>query len=263
MNKKPTELPNLAIPPAESEVKCGMLNCARGSGLINSLEIPPISPGERFQRFMFAEKWINENPDLVRDLEQWSKDELIRSLLREIVGQSYDKHRAEIETVDDFREHLKAFLVLGEVLRKGTPDEQRLALDKWETERIARAGNNTKWVAEIASAAGATRVRINESPKIKAFKVREAILAEGRRKGVEHRKKTAAEKRAVLTKAIEDLFDTPAKPGWAWSNSEIAQFLLEGGHKYKKSTILQAVKREKAKSRRTRKMQLASKFPKR
>lgn len=57
-----------------------------------------------------------------------------------------------------------------------------------------------------------------------------------------NRTEKAAPKRATLDKAINDLFDTPEKPGWGMTNVQITTFLMQqGGYGYKKSVVLARV----------------------
>lgn len=88
--------------------------------------------------------------------------------------------------------------------------------------------------------------------KIQATEKRNEILDGGRQKGVEQRQKTAKENKTNLLKAISDLFDTPEKPGWNWTNNKISAFLKDKFQQYTEGTILQTVKREAARWRKTR-----------
>lgn len=57
------------------------------------------------------------------------------------------------------------------------------------------------------------------------------------------RTKEAALRRATLDKAINDLFDTPEKPGWGMTNDGITAYLMkQGGYGYEKTTVHERVK---------------------
>ncbi|MGH8580889.1 MAG: hypothetical protein ACREVK_12495 [Gammaproteobacteria bacterium] len=80
----------------------------------------------------------------------------------------------------------------------------------------------------------------------------EQNLSVGRPMGVAKRKK---KNRANLNEAIADLFDKPDKPGWRFKNEEIVDFLLPRfSEVYKRSSILNAVKRVAAECRRAEKV---------
>ncbi len=88
-------------------------------------------------------------------------------------------------------------------------------------------------------------------------------LAKGRLVGVLARQKKAEKKQTDLINAIKSLFDKPDKPGWGWTNDEIAYFLMKGNYGYAENSILTVVKREAAKCRKARKEEQASKYPNR
>jgi len=252
--------PNLAIPPSIRPLSEVRKLRGTGSGPTD-LAIPP----GQSQRLMFIERFTREHPDFVRRLKEWSKDELINALTIEIVGHVYD--RAGNVTVDDIREDgrasVKASTPLPDPLQKGTLDEKFLELAKWEKEKMVIAGNDIKKVAEIARIEGMIRVLIRAYPTIKAFKERGRILAKGRAKGVIARQEAAKDKQAKLIKAIADMFDKDEKPGWNWTNPEIAKFLKDKNLGYEYKSILQTVKREAARYRKARKERQASKYPSR
>lgn len=232
------------------------------TGLINTEMVEtPADRAERESRDAYIDNWGKENLGMAQVLKKLSKDQLIHLVIRAMAGRVYDKGQSKITTADYDSAEFEALMILGFQLRKGSPEEQHAALAKWEAEMIAGAGNNTLKVAKIARMSGATKVRIDERPKIEAYKAREVNLAIGRKDGVKKRQKTADEKQALLIKAIAALFDNDNKPGWVWSNPDIVNFLKKGNYGYADSVILQTVKQEAAKYRKSRKEQLASKFP--
>ncbi len=202
----------------------------------------------RKSRNAFIDKWKKENPDFVRHLGKWPKDQLIDLLISELVGAVYNK----FQTGDNATER-EALIFMANQLIKGTLEQQHSAVAKWETEALARADNNITRVTEIVRLAAATKVQIAMQDKVKAFKIRDRNLAKGRLDGVKTRKKTAKDKQSRLTKAIGDLFDKPDKPGWGWTNPEIVKFLKKGNYGYADSSIFTVVKREAAKHRRPEK----------
>lgn len=233
------------------------------TGLIRTIEIPACL-AKRETRDAIIDNWAKENPDCVRDMKKLTKDQLIHRLIRAEVATIYDKVLAKFqnETALEMRKLHKAVLptVINHFLKATSDEERRLWLARLEAVKISIAGNNIHKVADIAHAAGAATVRIDERPKIKAFKDRNVNLAKGRKDGVKKRQETAAEKQDRLNKAIEALFDTPEKPGWGWTNPEIVEFLMKSKYGYAESGILQAVKIEAAKHRKAKKEQLASKY---
>lgn len=86
-----------------------------------------------------------------------------------------------------------------------------------------------------------------------AFEERSINLGEGRLKGVESRKASAAKRRNTVEKAIDDLFDAPHKPGWRMTNDDITDFLVKRLPFYTSNSMLQHVKRIAAKWRATEK----------
>lgn len=77
---------------------------------------------------------------------------------------------------------------------------------------------------------------------IKERKIR-ANLRKGPIEAAKKRTEKAAPKRATLDKAINDLFDTPEKPGWGMTNDGITAYLMkQGGYGYKKTTVHERVK---------------------
>ena len=72
---------------------------------------------------------------------------------------------------------------------------------------------------------------------VKEWKIR-ASLRTGPIVAAEKRTEKAAPKRATLDKAINDLFDTPEKPGWGMTNVQITAYLMkQGGYGYEKNTV--------------------------
>jgi len=89
----------------------------------------------------------------------------------------------------------------------------------------------------------------------------DAIKERQRRKNLSLGPIAAAKKRieeknkklSVLDKAINDLFDSPDKKGWIWTNEEITTFLMQrGDYGYKESTVLARVKKLAAEHNRKR-----------
>lgn len=98
------------------------------------------------------------------------------------------------------------------------------------------------------------------SAAIKKVREQQENLAAGRKKGVLARQEKASKNQSDLNSAIAALFDTPEKPGWIWSNPQIVRYLKKHNFEYADSTILAAVKREKAMYRKARKEQQDSEF---
>jgi hypothetical protein len=72
---------------------------------------------------------------------------------------------------------------------------------------------------------------------VKEWKIR-ANLRKGPIEAAKKRTEKAAPRQATLDKAINDLFDTPEKPGWGMTNVGITAYLMkQGGYGYKKSTV--------------------------
>ena len=85
-------------------------------------------------------------------------------------------------------------------------------------------------------------------------------LYKGSPEGVKARQVNAKQNHANLDKAINDLFDTPNKPGWIWTNEIITEYLSKSLKVYKSSTILMRVKTLAAGHRKAKKEELASKY---
>lgn len=236
----------------------GLLNAMpQQGGLINAMPESEVDRNKREARDAFITSWKKENSDFVRDMKKWTKLQLVELLIRRMVGDAYDKVLSELSE-NDAQVEINAYVALTPILLKGTPEERLSALAKLEAEMISNAGGSTIKVAKIAHIAGMAEMMIKVQHKTKAFKVRDANLAEGRKGAVKIRQEKATKKQELLINSIAALFDKPEKPGWGWSNPEIVQFLMKSNYGYADSVILQTVKREAAKYRKVRKEQQAS-----
>lgn len=174
------------------------------------------------------------------------------------------------EDVESFEEWKRTNADFVESLEK-TPKESLLfllTLTNFQYDRLSKAWHDAlallntiletlPAIQKDAIKRGELAALLSERHKISAYEQQKEILAGGRRDGVAARQKTAKENREKLEKAIADLFDKPGKPGWRLTNEQIVEFLAPH-FSYKRSTILQIVKREAAKHRKREKFLQAS-----
>lgn len=204
---------------------------------------------KREARNAFIDKWEKENPDYVQELKKLSKDQLIHLVIQKWIGPIYDKVLAQFPNDNDAEAELDALRALGSQLLNGSPEEKRSALAKWEAEMMAIAGDNINKVAEVARIAGATGVRIDEQPKIKAFKARGVNLKNGQIKGQKTQKDYAAETWVMVAKINADLLKHPDTARWKLDRRAdyIANYLKQNGRKqinkkpYLASTIVKRI----------------------
>jgi hypothetical protein len=183
--------------------------------LLNTSTIEALTKKENCDpKTAFVIDWLKKNPNLFQELIKESKETLALTLINKWVGQLYEKIQHESLGSNDISQRLDAYLPMIDCLLEGTTEEQAKALAEWESKMIAEAGNNATRIAKIARAAGATDVRIKESPKFKAFKEREAALKKGRSEGTQAQQEYAAETIKLIETLNSDLLKHPDTARW-------------------------------------------------
>lgn len=124
-------------------------------------------------------------------------------------------------------------------------EEKFAALSKWENNLLEIIGNDITEVLVIGRVAGATKMRISENPKIRAFKKREESLKKGRIQGAQVQKSYAAATKNMISIINLELLKHPDTARWTLDQraKHIEGVLIQNNRKqingkpYKVSTI--------------------------
>lgn len=189
--------------------------------------------------------WKNKYPAINQSIKKLTKEELINYLIDiylEPMTQEAEATNSSDKAISKCIAHLELIDVL---MGKKTVEDKLAALTDWESTVLEIAGNNSVEAFKAGRAAGATKVRIKENPKIEAFKIRDSNLEKGRAKGSQAQKEYADETKKLIETLNSDLLKHPISARWKLGERAeyIKKKLIEmdrkqtNGKPYKTSTI--------------------------
>lgn len=213
-------------------------------GLLNKSQLESYLKEKELTESYFID-WKHKHPTAYKMLNDVLEDSVFLNVIAKYLAIQF-MQVDKLTTADKVILKLFAHLDLVDVLvDEKSVEEKHIALAKWEATLLEIVGNNSVEILKIGRTAGSTKVRINENPKIQAYKEREAILKKGRAKGSKSQKDYAAETKQLIEAINSDLLKHSDTARWKLDKraSYIEKKLKENNRKqingqpYKVSTI--------------------------
>ncbi len=187
-----------------NDKKTGLLNMSNPEAYLDEVEL----------RKRHILDWQKQFPDLYKSFEELSKDDLIYLLFDKYIAPKFDEVSAStpakkaVSTINVYSN------LLNVLMEESTSKEKHLALNKWEADMLEIAGNNSARAFKIGRTAGATKVRVEENPKIEAIQKRKVILDNGRTIGAQIQKNYADETKEFIQIINSDLLKHADTARW-------------------------------------------------